>query len=429
VKISIIGAAGLRTPLLLSGLLRSDLPITRVDLYDPDQQRLDDLFGVLRAVAPDETLVRRCRSSAQAIADSFFVLTSIRVGGMAQRARDELVALRLGVLGQETVGPVGFAMAMRTVDPMLGYARQVEQFAPDAHMINFSNPVGIITQAVTQHTRARILGICDTPTELFEEAAATLHVPSAECHFDYVGLNHLGWLREVYLDGKPRLSELIARPERLYRADFFEREWLTTLRLLPTEYVYFYTETERALQGIRSAGRSRGEQLEAMNRKLFEELRVAEQPLRVYEAYLDARNNSYMLTESGGGGTRPPAFGELTGYDKIALATMRAIYFNLGIVLPLNVPNRGNLPELADEDIVEIPCRVDRNGAHPLHVGRIPEQVRQLVLRVKEYERRTLAAASTRAESEAVAALSCNPLVPSAKLARQLVHELAVLSA
>ena len=426
-KICILGAGAMRTPLLLHGLLGSDLPISRVDLYDLDEDRLARLFPVMQAVAGSVEL-RRQPTSQKAIEGSEFVLVSIRVGGMTQRAHDEQVALRHGILGQETVGPAGFAKGLRTIPPLLEYARQVESLAPAATLINFSNPVGIVTQAVTMETRARIIGICDTPTELFEEVARQLGVPSRECFFDFVGLNHLGWLRQVYYRGEPRLAELLPHPDKLYRAPFFSPEFLTELGLLPSEYCYFYYFPQRALEGILQAGRSRGSQLQELNQQLFDDLAGGAPPLPCYEAYLATRNSTYMQSESGStprcNHASTTLGAEVTGYDKIALSVIRAIHFHLGTLIPLNVPNRGNLPELAHEDVVEVPCVVDSNGAHAVHSGSLPEQVRDLVLQVKNYERRTVQAALSGRRSDAVQALASNPLVPNPALAEILVREL-----
>lgn len=419
----------MRTPLLLNGLLKSDLPISRVDLFDLDDTRLQALLPVMRAVSGNVGL-RIQSSSEKAIQGSDFVLVSIRVGGMAQRAFDETVCMQNGVLGQETVGPAGFAKAMRTIPPLLEYARQVERLAPLAYMINFSNPVGIVSQAVNSQSDARMIGICDTPTELFEEAAAALGVPSRECFFDFFGLNHLGWLRDVHHRGISRLDELLDKSQELYRAPFFAPEFIRDLRLLPTEYCYFYYSPERAIEGIRRAGHSRGAQLEALNAQLFEDLRGGDS-LGVYTRYLDSRNSSYMQSEVG---RNTPSCGhcsglgsELTGYDNIALSVLRAIHFNLGTLIPLNVPNRGNIPELEDADSIEVPCVVDSNGAHPLHVGYLPEQVRPLLVQVKEYERLTVRASMSRNPEDALTALNRNPLVANESIAAGLVGRMRTL--
>ncbi len=424
-KISILGAGAMRTPLLLHGLLRSDLPISRVDLYDLDPDRLGKLLPVMQAVAGQTQLV--CASdSRSAMSGCDFVLASIRVGGMAARAHDEAVALEHGILGQETVGPAGFAKGLRTVPPLVEYAHQLEQVAPDAYLVNFSNPVGIVTQAVAMETKARIIGICDTPTELFEEVARALGVPSRECFFDFVGLNHLGWLRQVYYRGHGRIHELLGQAQKIYRAPFFSAEFLQDLGMLPSEYCYFYYHPERAVQETVKAGRSRGAQLAQLNEDFFHKLASSGDPLASYENYLNTRNATYMATETGSTphcNAASSALGaELTGYDKIALSVLRNIHFNLGQLIPLNVSNRGNVPELQPEDVVEVPCVVDSNGTHPVHVGGLPEKVRELVVRMKDYERRTVQAALKRAE--AVEALASNPLVTGSEQAQSLVEQL-----
>jgi 6-phospho-beta-glucosidase len=240
-KIAVIGGAGVRTPLLAGGLSHSELPLEELALYDPDSTRLALIAPLVERLA-DGVRVRSTPTPAECVAGADYVFTSFRVGGIASRAHNEAAALRHGVIGQETVGPAGCAMALATIPEMVRYAHEVERHAPQAWIVNFTNPVGIITQAVRAASDAKIVGICDTPTELFEEIARELGLPSAECHFDYFGLNHLGWLREVYHRGRPQLQTLWDQPERLarvYRTDFFEPGFLRGLRLLPTEYCYF----------------------------------------------------------------------------------------------------------------------------------------------------------------------------------------------
>ncbi len=143
-----------------------------------------------------------------AIEGSSFVITSIRVGGAAQRAKDEAAALAHDIIGQETIGPAGFAMAVRSIPPIVEYGRMVARLAPRAWMINFTNPVSIITQAVHQETDARLIGICDTPLEMFEDAAHAVGLPASVCGYDYFGLNHLGWLRDVLFEGQGQLHRI-----------------------------------------------------------------------------------------------------------------------------------------------------------------------------------------------------------------------------
>ncbi|HUV12725.1 MAG TPA: 6-phospho-beta-glucosidase, partial [Acidobacteriota bacterium] len=362
-KISVIGGGGARTPLLVRGLAESSLPLTEVSLFDIDQERLSLMGRVARELS-DGLPVSLCSSSADCVEGANFIFTSIRVGGIDQRARDEETVLQHGLVGQETVGPGGYAMAMRTIPPMLEYAEQIARMAPRAWVINFTNPVGVITQAVQTATGIRIIGICDTPTELFGEVAAELGLPPNECFFDYFGLNHLGWLREVYHLGEPVLGRLWEDPARLrtlYRAPLFETDFLMKLQLLPSEYLYYYYRPEVAAANIRRAGISRGGVVAGLNAQLLQDLREPGAALvDVYTGYLDKRDASYLQIESGTQlNPKREGWAELTGYDRIALAVISAIQSNSGAILPLNVANNGNFGFLEDEDVVEVPCVVN----------------------------------------------------------------------
>jgi 6-phospho-beta-glucosidase len=427
VKLAVIGGGGVRTPLLVNGLTQSDLPIDEIALFDVDTARLDAIARVARRFARDARLTTYT-TSAEAIAGTSYVFTSIRVGGIEQRARDEAVSLRHGVLGQETIGPAGFAMTVRTIPPLLRYVREVAELAPTAWVINFTNPVGAVTQALLAEPRARVIGICDTPTELFEEVAHVLGVPSADCHFDYFGLNHLGWLREVYHRGTPMLERLWGNADalrKIYRAPLFDPAYLSELKLLPTEYVYYYVRTRQASENIRKAGLTRGQAIARLNAQLFQELSMpGADEVAVYERYLAARNAGYMQIESGAAAPLAASlWSALTGYDKIALAVVRAIHFNTGAVIPLNVRNNGNLP-LAADDCVEVPCVVNASGAWPLHVATVPPRIAEFIQRVKQFERLAIEAASRQTAQAAVEALAANPLVADRVLAHSLYDAL-----
>lgn len=427
-KLAIIGGAGVRVPLLVGGFARSTLTIDRVDLYDTDQTRLAIVADLARRMAPGVPLDAHATPEA-CIDGADFVITSIRVGGIGQRAADEATCIAHGIVGQETVGPAGFAMAVRTIPAMIEYGRLVARRAPSAWLVNFSNPVSIISQAVHQHTGARSIGICDTPAEIFEDAAHALGLPPAACDYDYFGLNHLGWLREVTFQGEPQMARLWDDDGRLdaaYRSPLFERERLRMLRMLPTEYLYYYYRPEVALANLQKAGTSRGRVVSALTDALFADLaRGVADPIVRYQQYLAARDGSYMQLESGSTTPRvKPDWAELSGYDKIALMTISAIAGNTGAVIPLNVPNRGILPFLEDDDIIETPCVVDAKGPHARAVAPVPDHARALISTVKAYEQATVQAAVTGAREDLVAALALNPLVTSPALAAQLVDAL-----
>jgi len=425
-KIAVIGGGGVRTPLLVNGLIRSELRIDEIALFDIDPVRLATMASVAAAAARS---VRTYDDAARCVSGASFVFLSIRSGGIAARAHDERAAVAHGIVGQETIGPAGFAMAMRNAPHAVEYARLIAREAPRAWIINFTNPVGIVTQAVMQSTGAPVIGICDTPTELFADVAHVLDVDPSRCYFDYFGLNHLGWLREVYVGREPQLPRLWAREDllaRVYRAPLFDAALLQSLRLLPSEYLFFYYSPDTALENLRKAGQTRGGAIAHLSDQLFRDLAAPGSDCRlVYDRYLSARSASYLQIESGSIG--PPAaspWAELSGYDKIAVDVVRAIDGNRHAIIPLNVANRSAIRDLDNDEVVEVPCVVDSNGAHPLSAGSLPDSVRGLLLRMKEYEHLTVKAATTRSIEDAVRALAANPLVEREPLARVLIEAL-----
>ncbi|MDP9147663.1 MAG: 6-phospho-beta-glucosidase, partial [Acidobacteriota bacterium] len=247
-KVSIIGGGGVRTPLLIHGLLQSQeiLKTGELVLFDADHERAKVMAMLGQEIATKlrvDVRISTTDSLETAVEGSSFVLSSIRIGGMAARARDERIAIECGLAGQETTGPGGVAMALRTVPIALAHARVVEKLAPQAWLINFTNPAGLITQALNQHTKLRIVGICDTPAELFHRIAEVLGAPLAQTQCDYAGLNHLGWVRRVTVGGKDRTAELLENPgslRRLYHANLFDPLLIQTLQLIPSEYLFFY---------------------------------------------------------------------------------------------------------------------------------------------------------------------------------------------
>jgi 6-phospho-beta-glucosidase len=429
-KVAVIGGAGVRTPLLVGGLTDSDLPIEQIALYDIDQPRLVAI-GAVAARMASKGRVTLCKTFAECVAWADVVFTSVRAGGIEQRIHDEGVAQRHGIVGQETVGPAGFAMAMRTIPIMVRYAREIADSAPRAWIINFTNPVGMVTEAM-RTVSDRVIGICDTPTELFEEVASALGLDSETCDFDYFGLNHLGWLREVYSGGDPQLHRLWRDTERLgriYKVPLFDLASLTEQKLLPTEYVYYYDQPVRAYENVRRAGQSRGQAIQQLTNVLFENLADPSlDAVACYKSYLWTRSAGYMQIESGSEVPSTPsrAIG-LSGYDRIALGVLRAIHFNANTIIPLSVANRGNIDCLLPDDVVEVPCVVNANGARPLHVGHVADRIVPLLTRVKEYERLTVQAALNPSVTAAREALARNPLVPDDETADRLLADLSPL--
>lgn len=407
-KISLIGGGGVRTPLVIFGINEAaqHLGAEELALYDPDRERAQVIAELGHAIVEREggrLRIHVADSAEEAVTDAAFVLHSIRVGGIAARAQDEKISIENDYPGQETTGPGGVAMALRTVDAAIGYARLVEKRSPGAWFINFTNPAGLITQAIAHHTGTRVIGICDTPTELFHRIALALGAPPERVSCQYLGLNHLGWVRQVLLDGKDVLPRILADDrllDQLYSADLFDHELLRCLQLLPTEYLYFYYCRRRALENQKAAGTTRGEEIARMNNQLFAELSAnlrsgrSPEAIRIYTNYLNQRSGSYMKLEASAGSAFDRSnmldedpFRVATGYHRIALDVMKALCGTTPARIVVNVRNHGAIAEVEPNDIVEVPCRIARDSVHPEMCGSLPEAVKGLVLAVKAYER------------------------------------------
>jgi 6-phospho-beta-glucosidase len=440
-KIAIIGGGGVRTPLVIHALaqLQDLLGVSELALYDIDPGRVGIIAGLGAEIVRQfgaELRITASESLEKTVDGADFILSSIRVGGIRARARDERIAIDHGLAGQETTGPGGAAMALRTIPVTLAQARVVQRVAPQAWFINFTNPAGLITQALAQNTSLRVIGICDTPIELFHRIAWVLGAPYEEMEFDYAGLNHLGWVRRVTLRGEDITGRLLSDQDalrRLYPADLFDPNLIQTLRLIPTEYVFFYYSQRKAYENQVRAGASRGEEIERLNTSLFDQLAAedAARGLATYRSYLLRRNASYMKLEAEGGSAFMVAqedydpFETVTGYHRIALDVITGLVAERARMVVVNVPNHGAIDDLDAEDVIEAPCDIDRSGAHPRRIGRLPDSIRGLVLAVKAYERTAIRAALERSGPLAQLALLEYPIVGQWELAGDLRKALA----
>jgi 6-phospho-beta-glucosidase len=441
VKLTVLGS-GVRTPFVLRGLAaaRDDLGLDEVVLHDSDPERLEvmaALGGHLCGEWDAGFAVRADPDPGAAIAGARFVFSAIRPGQEAARAVDEDVPLKHGVLGQETTGPGGFAMALRTIPAMLGYARLMEEAAPDALLVNFTNPVGIVMQALHDHTSVRAVGICDGPISMQRSVAEFLGLPPERVHADYFGLNHCGWIHRVLVDGRERLPEVLDRFEELQAADdqwgLFDPALVRSIGMLPMEYLYFYYYRDQAIANIRGSGGSRAGQLQALNDGLWPVLRARVDAGDVagaraaWERAMRERGATYFARERGE--TVPDEAGEdedvleEEGYQGVATAVMRAAVRRRPTPMILNVANRGAIVGLGDDDVVEVTCVADEHGAHPLAQGRMPEAAAALVGQVKLYERLTVRAAVEGSYDAALGALLAHPLVASYPTAKGVLDD------
>ncbi|MDX2032615.1 MAG: 6-phospho-beta-glucosidase [Blastocatellia bacterium] len=447
-KVTIIGGGGIRTPLVIHGIVeaRERLGVREIALYDIDRERVELMAGLGREAARQlggEVEITTPPSLEDAAAGARFIIHSIRVGGMAARARDERLAIEHGIAGQETTGLGGFAKALRTVPVAIEQARVIERHAPEAWFISFTNPAGLMAQALLTHTNVRAIGICDTPSEMFHRIAQGLGEKLEDVRCDYFGLNHLGWIRQVLVRGRDVMPQLLANEAALrgiYHADLFDPAMIRAMGLIPSEYLFFYYCQQRALANQRAAGASRGEEIERLNAGLFDSLRGAlrggrsAEALEQYRDYLRRRSGSYMKLEAEAGSAlaagveqQEDPFSAATGYHRIAIEVMTALVSDAPSRIVLNVRNAGAIPDLAADDVIEAPCLIDRHGPQPVAVGPLPEAVAGLVRAVKQYERLTIHAAVENSASLARLALMTYPLVGQWEPADRLVAALSEL--
>jgi 6-phospho-beta-glucosidase len=434
-KIALLGGGGFRVPMVYGALLaRAErLGLEQVSLYDVDQWRLDQISAVLEGIERERG-ARLAFSTTkvldEAIDGADFVFCAIRVGNLEGRVVDERVPLDEGVVGQETTGPGGLCFALRTVPVMDELARRVAERAPQAWFVNFTNPAGLVTEAIRTHLGDRAVGICDSPAGLCRRVAGALGRRPDELWFDYFGLNHLGWLRCVHDGERDLLPDLLADDERLATFEegrLFGGEWLRALGMIPNEYLFFYYFASDTVGALRSGRQSRAEFLLSQQAAFYgENSRSPQAALQAWRAARREREETYFAEAHAAAGiSAETGWEDVGGYEGEALAVVEAIALNQRRVLILDTANRSSLPFLDESAVVEVPCVVGNTGAQPIAVGDVPGHARALVESIKEIERLTIRAALTRSSELAVKALALHPLVPSVNTARRIFEAYA----
>jgi 6-phospho-beta-glucosidase len=418
-KLSIIGGGGFRVPLVYQALVAGDPLIDQVWLHDTSPDRLAVIESVLSQL-PHPIPVHATTVLDQALEGSDFVFSAIRVGGLPGRIADERAAIELGVIGQETTGPGGIAYALRTIPVALRMAARVRALAPEAYVINFTNPAGMITEAMQEVLGDRVIGICDTPSGLGTRLAGLLGVPADQVRLDYAGLNHLGWLRGAHYQDRDLVQEILADDTALSgleEAQIMGADWLRTLGMIPNEYLYYYYCDREALAAVRAG--TRGEFLQRQQDDFYRH--AAAQPsgaLAAWRQTLSERESSYMAEARPAGTARPASGG---GYEYQALGLMTAIAADQPQAMILNVRNEDAVPGLPPGSVVEVPCQVDGKGPRPLPTTAPSGAELGLLQQVKAVEQLTIRSARDRDPEAAVKAIALHPLVDSVAVARELL--------
>jgi 6-phospho-beta-glucosidase len=414
VKIAVVGGGSTYSPELCEGLGRraAALGLEEIALFDTQSERLaivGGFVGRMLAAQGSAVALRACPALEEAVDGAAFVVVQIRVGGQEARLRDETLPARYGLLGQETTGVGGFCKALRTVPELLRIASVVERRAPEALLVDFTNPVSIVTQALLGHSGVRAVGLCNIPIGLRIDLARLLGVEVRAVRLDSVGLNHLSFVRRVIVDGEdvlPRLLEAACaregRPANIPELGY-PAELVRALGMIPSDYVRYFFLHREALEAQRTAAEPRAAEVMHIERELLAH-------------YADPATS-----------TKPEALARRGGayYSHAAIEIIEAVAGDSGAELVVDVRNGGAVRELPSDAVVEVPCRVDARGALPLPQAPLEPEIRGLIQHVKAYEELAVRAAVTRERRAALLALATHPLVPSVQIAADIVAEIA----
>jgi len=406
-KIAIIGAGSVYTPELVELFFKDNCRLVsfdRLTLMDIDPRRLKILGGLTRRMALRQGVqaeIVETTSLEAAVKGASFVIIQMRVGGNQARLIDETIPLKYGVLGQETTGPGGMFKALRTIPELVKVAKAVKKHAPDAWILNFTNPSGLVTEAILKAVpEAKVLGICSIQTGREGYVTGILDAPKERVRVRSAGLNHLAWIYRIFVDGRDATDEFFSKlsPKHNHRAEF-----LKTLRLIPLGYPDHYYFPDEDVKWARKRGprARRVLQIEKILMKRFADPSLAEKPKE-----LELRGGS--------------------GYSLTMTTFIRALQGVEPVVLPVNVQNRGAVSGFAPDQVLEIETRIDPTGLTPLRVpdGELCEHMLGLMHSVKAYETLTAEAALTGCYRTALNAMIAHPLVPSYSIARKMLDEM-----
>ena len=402
-KVAVIGGGSTYTPELVAGLTRLD--VDEFVLEDIDPARREVVGGMARRMLARQGFEGRLDVTGDldtAVEAADFVLIQIRVGGQGARLRDETAPLACGCIGQETTGAGGFAKAMRTVPVVLEIAERVRAIAaPDAWIVDFTNPVGIVTRALLDGGH-RAVGLCNVAIGFQRQFAGWLGVEPGRLVVDQVGLNHLTWVRRVLLDEEDVLPSLLAdHGDELAEEIELPRRLLDELRAVPSYYLrYFYAHD--AVLREQLDGEPRAAVVQDIERHLLDLYR---------DPTVDERPD--LLMQRGG-----------AYYSEAALGLISSLVTGDGAVHEVDLRNEGTLAGLADDDVVEVPARVGRDGAEPLTQPALAPELLGLVQHVAAYERLTVRAALSRDPVDARKALLAHPLIGQIELVDGLLDRL-----
>ncbi|MCM3038581.1 6-phospho-beta-glucosidase [Paenibacillus motobuensis] len=416
IKVAVIGGGSSYTPELVEGLLKSyeEMPIAELWLVDIEEgkHKLEIVGNLAKRMVKKSGLpieVHLTLDRREAIKDADFVSTQIRVGLLEARKLDEHIPISHGVIGQETTGPGGMFKALRTVPVILDICRDIEELAPNAWMLNFTNPAGMITEAVTKYSRVRSVGLCNSPINFKKFLAEAYQVDESKVLPEFVGINHLHWVTSALVNGKERMPELLAGKGEYSAKNVptlgWDLEFLQSLGAVPTYYLKYYYMMNEMFDEMKESLEKNGTRADVVSR-------VEKELFELY-ANEELEEKPKQLEQRGG------AF-----YSEAAVHLMRSLYTGRNDIQTLNVANNGIFDFLPDNASIEVNCVVTSEGPIPLVPQHIPEHVKGLLHAVKTYESLAIDAAVSGDRGLALQAMAHHPLVPSVSVAKVLLDEM-----
>ncbi|HHY12806.1 MAG TPA: 6-phospho-beta-glucosidase [Firmicutes bacterium] len=420
IKLAVIGGGSSYTPELVDGLIKrwqnKEFLTRQLALIDIPQgkQRMETVAGfagrmLAKAGMPCE--ISTWAGLAPGLDGADFVISQIRVGGMKARWTDEHIPVRYGIAGQETTGPGGFACALRTIPVAVDIANHMQNHCPNAWLLNFTNPSGIVTEALIKHTQARVFGLCNVPIGIKMGIARALGIEPHRLSLDVSGLNHLSFVTGLYFDGRNIMDQVIDSPlleEYLdkIRAGRHLAYFVEDLNVIPGSYLYYYWSRNRSIEDqqhdIRSGKGTRADEVMRIEESLFS--MYADKTLENLPPELKKRGGAY--------------------YSDVALNCISSIARNLPQIEVLNVENKGAVPGLGANVVVEVSSTVDGAGPKPVAQPRLPAEILGLVQKVKCYEELTVEAAIEGSVGKAFSALINHPLVQDGDTAMNLLRDI-----
>ncbi len=408
-RFAVLGGSSVATPELCQALLNwpggeDARPAMHLMLLGRSASKLEQVRAICaRMLAGTSIEVAATTDWRAGLVGADVILNQMRVGGLEARAFDETFPHALNLPGEETIGPGGFANALRTIPVVLQAMRIAEEVAPGAPVLNLTNPAGIVQHAVTRYTGARMLGLCDSPITLGEDIAGLLALPRADLEIDYLGMNHLGWALAVRRQNDELMEQALAGVERLTHLGI-DADYIQATRAIPLPYVRYYLHPERMLARQRD-GEPRARQLQALEQEL----------LRAYTLDLSEAQGR----QAGASVTRRGAL----WYRTIVVPVLDAFWQNRGSTWVVNVTNDQLVPWLPPETIIEVPARIDSRGAHPLPVPAhlLAPDLRALLSALATYEELAVPAIVEKNYALALQALVAHPLIPSLDIARRVL--------